>query len=142
MVPLWRQAPKKTAAEIDEMKRAAADPLSLSAEIEEMNRAGEAGATIAYELGLQIRKAFDSGAFGASVQGGVSDRTAQIIAAALTAGLQHRPPPPHFLKVRLYDRVSLKPDTHLCVLCRQRPPWIPVTRRDEEEPYEERTVAV
>ena len=135
-------APKKTAAEIDEMKRAAADPLSLSAEIEEMNmnRAGEAGATIAYELGLKIRKAFDSGAFGASVQGGVSDRTAQIIAAALTAGLQYRPPPhalPHF-----YDRVSLKPDTHLCVLCRQRPPWRPVTRRDEEEPYEERTVAV
>ena len=136
-------APKKTAAEIDEIDEMTA-ALSLSAEIEEMNmnRAGEAGATIAYELGLKIRKAFDSGAFGASVQGGVSDRTAQIIAAALTAGLQHRPPPPHFLKVRLYDRVSLKPDTHLCVLCRQRPPWIPVTRRDEEEPYEERTVAV
>ena len=133
-------APKKTAAEIDEMKRA--DPLSLSAEIEEMNRAGEAAATIAYELGLKIRHAFDSGAFGASVQGGVSDRTAQIIAEALTAGLQHRAPPRHFLKVRLYDRVSLKPDTHLCVLCRQRPPWIPVTRRSEEEPYEERTVAV
>ena len=136
-------APKKTAAEIDEIDEMTA-ALSLSAEIEEMNmnRAGEAGATIAYELGLKIRKAFDSGAFGASVQGGVSDRTAQIIAAALTAGLQHRPPPPHFLKVRLYDRVSLKPDTHLCVLCRQRPPWRPVTRRDEEEPYEERTVAV
>ena len=134
-------APKKTAAEIDEIDEMTA-ALSLSAEIEEMNmnRAGEAGATIAYELGLKIRKAFDSGAFGASVQGGVSDRTAQIIAAALTDGLQYRPPPhalPHF-----YDRVSLKPDTHLCVLCRQRPPWRPVTRRDEEEPYEERTVAV
>ena len=77
-------APKKTAAEIDEIDEMTA-ALSLSAEIEEMNmnREGEAGATIAYELGLKIRKAFDSGAFGASVQGGVSDRTAQIIAAFL-----------------------------------------------------------